>query len=125
MFPSSGYPQSNVPRLFLFSLSLSGRSRYTSHGRFVVAVTHSKSCPILCDPINCSMPGSSVPCCLLRFCPLFSLSPLCLLQFMSIESLMLGNHHTLCHSLLLLSSIFPSFGIFSNELALHIRWPKY
>ena len=30
-----------------------------------------------------------------------------------------------CHSLLLLPSIFPSIRIFSNELALHIRWPKY
>ena len=31
----------------------------------------------------------------------------------------------ICHPLLLLPSIFPSIGIFSNELALHIRWPKY
>ena len=36
-----------------------------------------------------------------------------------------SNHLTLCCSLLLLPSIFPSITIFSNELALHIRWPKY
>ena len=36
-----------------------------------------------------------------------------------------SNHLILCHSLLLLPSIFPSIRVFSNELALHIRWPKY
>ena len=35
-----------------------------------------------------------------------------------------SNHLILCCSLLLLPSIFPSVGVFSNELALHIRWPK-
>ena len=48
-----------------------------------------------------------------------------LLRFMSIESVMLSNHLILCHSLLLLPSIFPSIRIFSSELVLHIRWPKY
>ena len=48
-----------------------------------------------------------------------------LLQFMSIESVMLSNDLTLCHSLLLLSSIFPIVRVFSNESALCIRWPKY
>ena len=48
-----------------------------------------------------------------------------LLKFMPIESVMLSNHLTLCCSLLLLPSVFPSIGIFSNELALCIRWPKY
>ena len=43
----------------------------------------------------------------------------------SIESTMPSNHLILCHPLLLLSSIFPSIRVFSNELALHIRWPKY
>ena len=50
---------------------------------------------------------------------------LSLLKLMSIESVMLSNHLTLCHSLLLLPSKFPSIRLFSNELALHIRWPKY
>ena len=48
-----------------------------------------------------------------------------LLKLMSIESGMLSNHLILCHSLLFLSSIFPSIRVFSNELALHIRWPTY
>ena len=44
---------------------------------------------------------------------------------MSIESVMPSNHLTLCHPLLLLPSIFPSISVFSNESALHIRWPVY
>ena len=44
---------------------------------------------------------------------------------MSIESVMPSNHLILCHPLLLLPSIFPSIRVFSNELALHIKWPKY
>ena len=44
-----------------------------------------------------------------------------LLQFMSVELVMLPNHLILCHPLLLLPSIFHSIRIFSNESALHIR----
>ena len=44
---------------------------------------------------------------------------------LSIESVMPSNHLILCHPLLLLPSIFPSIRVFSNELAVHIRWPKY
>ena len=44
---------------------------------------------------------------------------------MSIESVMPSNHLILRHPLLLLSSIFPSIVVFSNESVLHIRWPKY
>ena len=44
---------------------------------------------------------------------------------MSIESIMPYNHLILRGPLLLFCSIFPSIGVFSNELALHIRWPKY
>ena len=44
---------------------------------------------------------------------------------MSIESVMPSNHLILCHPLLLLPSIFPNIKVFSNESALHIRWPKY
>ena len=44
---------------------------------------------------------------------------------MSIELMMPSNHLILCHPLLLLPSIFPSIRVFSNEPALHIRWPKY
>ena len=45
-------------------------------------------------------------------------------KLMSIESVMPSNHFILCHPLFLLPSIFPSIRIFSNELALCIRWPK-
>ena len=48
-----------------------------------------------------------------------------LLKLMSIESVMPSNHLILGHPLLLLPSIFPSIGVFSNELALCSRWPKY
>ena len=47
-----------------------------------------------------------------------------LLKLMSIKSVMPSNHLTLCHPLLLPHSIFPSIGVFSNELDLHIRWPE-
>ena len=48
-----------------------------------------------------------------------------LLKLLSIESVMPPNHLVLCHPPLLLPSILPSIRVFSNELALHIRWPKY
>ena len=47
------------------------------------------------------------------------------LKLMSIESVMLSNHLIFCHPLLLLPSVFPSIRVFSNEMALHIRRPKY
>ena len=69
------------------------------------------SCICLCDPMDCSTPGFPVH--------------HQLLEFMSVVSVMPLNHLILCHSLLLPPSIFPSFRVFSNESALHIRWPKY
>ena len=45
-------------------------------------------------------------------------------RLMSIELVMPPNHFILCRPLLLLPSIFPSIRVFSNESALHIRWPK-
>ena len=48
-----------------------------------------------------------------------------LLKLMSIESVMPSNHLILCRPLLLLPSIFPSIRVFSNESALHMRWPNY
>ena len=44
---------------------------------------------------------------------------------MSIELVMPSNHLILCHPLLLLPATFPSIGVFSNESALRIRWPKF
>ena len=72
-----------------------------------------QSCPTLCDPMDCSTPGLPVD----HQLPEFT-------QLMSIESVMPSNHLILCHPLLL-PSIFPSIKVFSNESALHIRWPKY
>ena len=48
-----------------------------------------------------------------------------LLKLRPTESVMSSNHLILCHPLPLLPSIFPSIGVFSNESALCIRWPKY
>ena len=46
-------------------------------------------------------------------------------KFTSIASVILSNHLILCCPLLFLPSIFPSIRIFSNELTLYVRWPKY
>ena len=51
--------------------------------------------------------------------------PWSLLKLMSIELVMPSNHLILCCPLLLLPSIIPSSRVFSNESALHMRWPKY
>ena len=47
------------------------------------------------------------------------------LKLTSTELVMSSNHLILCRPLLLLTSIFPSIKIFSNESVLHVRWPKY
>ena len=76
--------------------------------------SEAQSCPTLCDPMNRSTSG------LLSITN--SRSPR---KLMSIKSVMPSNHLILCRPLLLLPSIFPSIRVFSNESALHIRWPKY
>ena len=63
--------------------------------------------------MDCSMPGFPV------------LHHLLELKLMVIESVLPFNHLILCHPPLLLPSTFPSIRIFSNELVLGIRWPKY
>ena len=55
-------------------------------------------------------------------CP--SSTPGSLLKLTSMQSVLTSNRFILCHPLFLLSSIFPSIGVFSNESVLHIRWPK-
>ena len=72
-------------------------------------------CPVLCDPMNNSTPGLPVHHQLLWSLP----------KTMSIESVMPSNHLILCRPLLLLPSIFPSIRVFSDDPALHIRWPMY
>ena len=73
-----------------------------------------QSCPTLCNPMDCSMPGLSVN----HQLPEFT-------QLMPTELVMPSKHLTLCHPLLLPPSIFPSIRVFSNESVLYIRWPKY
>ena len=46
-------------------------------------------------------------------------------SLMSIKSVMLSNHHILCHHLLLPPSVFPSIRVFSNESVLQVRQPNY
>ena len=70
-------------------------------------------CPTLCDPCTAACQAS------LSFTNSQSL-----LKLMFIELMILSSHLILCHPLLLLPSIFPSIRVFSNESALHIRWPK-
>ena len=77
-----------------------------------------KSSPTLCDPTDCSAPGF----------PSFTISRN-LLKLKFTESVMPANRlilcHVrliLCHPLLFLPSVFPSIGVFSNELVLRIRW---
>ena len=60
-----------------------------------------------------------------RLVPLSSTISWNLLKFMFTVLIMPCNHLILCHPLLLLPSVFPSIRVFSNELTLHIRWPKY
>ena len=70
-----------------------------------------KSCPTLCHSTDCSRPGFPVHHCLSEFA-----------QTLSIESMMPSSS---VPPLPLLPSVFPSIRVVSNELALHIRWPKH
>ena len=73
-----------------------------------------QSCPTLYDLKDCSMPVSQS---IIHSRSLFKL--------MSIESVMTSNHLIHCRPHLLLSSIFPSIRVFSNESVIPTRWPKY
>ena len=73
-----------------------------------------QSCPTLCDPTDCSMPGFPVHHQLQEF-----------IQTHVIVSVMPSKHLILCHPLLLLFLVFPRIRIFSNESVLCIRCAKY
>ena len=73
-----------------------------------------QSCPTLCDPMTCSMPGL----------PVHHHLPSSL-KLTSFELVMPSNHLILCCPLLLLPAIPPSIRVFFNESTLHMRWPKY
>ena len=80
-----------------------------------VVVVHrlvAQLCPTLCDPMDCNTPGF----------PVFHHLP----ELAQTHQLMMpSNHLVLCHPHFLLPSLFPSIRVFSNELALRIRWPNY
>ena len=71
-------------------------------------------CPTFCNPMDCSTPGF----------PVLHYLPECAQTHVH-KSAMPSSHLIFSHCLLLLPSIFPSIRIFSNEVALCIRWPKY
>ena len=71
-------------------------------------------CPTVCDPWTAAHQVS-----------LSITNSRSLLRLMAIEPVMPSNHLILCHPLLLPPSIFPSNRLFSSELVLRIRWPKY
>ena len=73
-----------------------------------------QTCLTLCNPMDCSTPGFPVH---------HQLSALAQTHVHCI--VMPSNHLILCHSLLLLPSIFASIRVFSRESVLHTRWPKY
>ena len=96
-------------------LCFSGSNQTVELGRIVVVIVHSLSRVwLFATPWTAAHQAS-----------LSITSSWILLKLMSIESVIPSNHLILCHPLLLLSSIFPSIRVSSNELALHIRWPKY
>ena len=76
--------------------------------------TVTQSCPTLCVPMDCSTQAS-----------LSITNSWRLLKHISIEMVMPYNHLIFYRPLLLLPSFFPSIRVFSNESALHIKWPKY
>ena len=90
------------------------RFHFLLSGCYCCCRSVTKSCRTLCDPMDRSTPGS----------PVLHISQ-SLLKFICIELVTPSNHVILCHSLLLLPSIFPSIRVFSNESALCVRWSKY
>ena len=80
---------------------------------FCCCYSVAKSCPAPCDPMDYSMPGSSV----LHYLP----------EFVQIYVFWVGDisHLLPPATLFLFTSIFPSIRVFSNKSVLRIRWPKY
>ena len=74
-----------------------------------------QSCPTLCHPMNCSMPGRPVHHQLQKFTQT---------HIHLVGSVMPSSHLILCRPLLLLPPSPPSIRVFSNESTLHMRWPK-
>ena len=91
-------------RLFKYSQMSTVRKSRWRIGQFSSVA---QLCPTLCNPMDCSTPGS-----------LSIINSRSLLKLMSIESVMPSNLLILCHPLLLLPSIFPIIRVFSNETVL-------
>ena len=87
------------PALSIFCPPPVNRSQFSSVAQ---------SCPILCHPMDCSIPGLPV-----------QTKSQNLVKLMSVNLVMPSNHFILCHPLLIPPSIFPSIRVFSNESALH------
>ena len=85
---------------------------YNTH-IYVFCCSVTKFCLAICDPMDCNMSDFPV-----HYLPE-------LLRLMSIVLKIPSEQLILSHPLLLMSSIFPSIKVFSNELAFYIRWPKY
>ena len=89
------------------------------HSRRLSVSSVAQSCPTLCDPVDCSMPGLPVH---------HQLPELTQTHVHQVGDAIQPSHpHLIISSraLLLLPSIFPSIRVFSNESVLCIRWPKY
>ena len=89
-------------------------SGHQCEGIIVQFSSVAQSCPMLCDPMDCSTPGLPV----YHQLPEFT-------QTMSIESMMPFNQIILCCPLLLLPPVPPSTRVFSNESTLRMRQPKF
>ena len=108
LFPSPGdipdpgiKPTSSVVAGRFFTTELPASAQFS---------TVDQSCPILCNPMDCSIPGLPIQ---HQF------------KLMSIELVMPSNHLILWRPLLLLPSVFLSIRVFSNESVLCITWPNY
>ena len=77
-------------------------------------ISVAQPCPTLCNPMECTMPGFPV-----------HHQSWSMLKLMSIDLVMPSSYLILCYPLLLLPSIFFNSRVFSKELVLRIRWPKY
>ena len=89
-------------------------SQFSSTGLFVVVVESISLVQLFVTPWTAAHQTS----------PTFTIS-WNLLKLMSVESMMPSNHLILGHPLFLLPFIFPSIRVFSNESALHIKWPNF
>ena len=101
-------------QLYMIPISNIPITVFTSNWNLIVVVQSLNCVQLFVTPSTAACQAS------LSFTTFWSL-----LKLMSIESVMPSNHLILCHPHLLLPSIFPSIRVFSNELALRIRWPKY